>query len=207
MTIAAPNIHEPALMPERLTLEQYHRMIETGILEEGSPIELLNGCLIRKDRSAAGEDPIAVGNEHILVVMRLTNISRLLEKHGCHLRAQQPIAIEPCDEPEPDGAIVNGTVEDYAGRKPAPGDVLAVIEVADASLRRDRTKKLSIYAQAGIPVYFIFNLREKVVEIHTQPLASSGRYGRAETLSPKQILLLPTARKALVKIPVRQLLP
>ena len=47
-----------------LTVDQYHRMIEAAILPEGEPIELIDGLLVRKDRSAVGADPMTVGHAH-----------------------------------------------------------------------------------------------------------------------------------------------
>lgn len=52
----------------RLTVDQYHRMIDSGILREGEPIELLDGVLVYKDRSDRGEDPMTVGKRHALAV-------------------------------------------------------------------------------------------------------------------------------------------
>ena len=154
-----------------LTVEQYHRMIEGGIVEEGEPFELLNGCLVRKDRSAAGEDEMTVGNAHAWVVIKLGKLGRQLEKLGCHMRTQQPVTLPPYDEPEPDGVIAKGSEDDYRDRRPGASDVLCVIEVADASLNRDRRAKLRAYAGAGIPQYVIINLVDRVCEIYTEPLA------------------------------------
>lgn len=43
------------------------------------------------------------------------------------------------------------------------------IEVADATLERDRGIKQRIYARAGIPIYWILNLRDRQIEVYTQP--------------------------------------
>src|SRR5688572_16842164 len=106
-----------------LTVDQYHRMIESGIVEEGQPYELLNGCVVRKDRSAAGEDPMTVGNQHAWAVKNLAKLSRKLEAFGCHLQTQQPISLPPDDEPEPDGAIITGAEDDYRDHHPGAADV------------------------------------------------------------------------------------
>jgi len=44
-----------------------------------------------------------------------------------------------------------------------------VVEVADASLNRDRTIKKRLYAAAGIAVYWIVNLVDSQVEVYTDP--------------------------------------
>jgi Uma2 family endonuclease len=43
------------------------------------------------------------------------------------------------------------------------------MEVADTSLRRDRSTKRRIYARAGIPVYWIANLPGRRFEVYTDP--------------------------------------
>jgi Uma2 family endonuclease len=165
-----------------LTVEQYHRMIDEGILEEGEPIELLDGFLVRKDRAKAGEDPTTVGHEHLWAVENLKRVLRDVEKHGCFLLSQQPITLPPDGEPEPDGAIVRGTIDDYRRKKPSTADVACVIEVADSSIDRDRGTKLRIYADAAIGQYIIINLLEKVVEIYESPIVGSGRFGPPQRL-------------------------
>lgn len=191
----------------RFTVDQYHRMIAEGILPEGEPYELLDGQVVRKDRSAQKEDPMTVGDHHSYVVMKLTRLNRQLERRGCHLRPQQPIAIPPRHEPEPDGAIVRGMVDDYRDHKPAPAEVLCAIEVADASLRQDRGLKQRVYADAGIETYVIFNLVDHVVEVYAEPMIGKGRYGRVQTLDPTQTLAFPTPTGKELTVPIRRLLP
>ena len=101
---------EAQLMP--LTVEQYDQMIATGILREGEPYELLEGFVVRKDRSAAGEEPMTVGSEHVWVVQRLAKLDAKLKNFGAHMRVQSPVSLPPYNEPEPDGSIVRGTIED-----------------------------------------------------------------------------------------------
>ena len=191
-----------------LTVNQYHRMIESGIITEGEPYELLNGCVVRKDRSATGEDPMTVGNQHAWAVKNLAKLSRKLESHGCHMQTQQPISLPPRDEPEPDGAIIAGTEDDFRDAHPGAADVLSVIEVADASLDRDRRTKLRTYAGAGIQQYVIINLVARVCEVYTEPLAEQGRYGRSETLAPGKSVSFRTATSGKpLTVPVKRLLP
>jgi Uma2 family endonuclease len=195
------------LLLYRFGREDYHRMIKNGVLEEGSPYELLDGQVVRKLRSAANEDPLRVSSLHATAVLLLGRLDRAFTKLGCHVTTQQPVALTPFDEPEPDGAIVRGTIREYAKRQPGPADVQCVIEVADASIGRDRTYKQRIYADSGIPVYAIVNLPDRVVELYTDPLKGKGRYGRLVTLSPKQSLEFPAAGGKSLKVPIRRLLP
>ena len=188
MTPVTSQIFRPARFSGKarfpsITLDQYHRMIETGILTENAPIELLDGCLVLKDRSKAGEDPMSTGADHRWSVQQLGRVLGGVAAYGCELQAQQPVAIPPDGEPEPDGAIIRVAQDDYRGRKPSAADTLCVIEVADSSLEHDRTTKLRIYARAGIPQYVIIDLVNRLVEDYRQPEPEGERYAHARGAS------------------------
>lgn len=159
-----------------LTVDQYEAMIAQGILPEGEPIELIDGLLVPKDRSAAGGDPMTVGPEHQLVVKKLTRLAARFEALGCHLSIQGPVRLPPQDELTPDATVVDGSPEDYATRHPGPGQIMSVIEVADGSLDRDRTTKLRIYAAAGIRQYLILDLPDRLVELYYSPDVAEKRF-------------------------------
>lgn len=155
-----------------LTVEQYYRMLETGILQSGEPVELLDGCLVRKDRG----NGVTISPRHSFVVAALTELVAKIQARGFHLRMQNPIAIPAIHVPEPDGAVVRGSRSDYRDRHPQPEEVSSVIEVAQTSLERDRRAKLRIYAGAGIPQYLIVNVLTREVEIYEQPSPESRGY-------------------------------
>lgn len=189
-------LEEPAaariqLVP--LTVEQYHQMLAAGILEEGAPIELLDGMLVAKDRGPG----MTVNPLHSLVVSKLQRLVAALEAVGCHLRVQNPVTIVPRHEPEPDALIVRGRLEDYASHHPEPADVSCAVEVADSSLARDRTTKLRIYATAGIPQYCVINLPDRRIEVHEDPDGERGVYRdrRELTAEATLALLLPNGRR------------
>ena len=190
-----------------IDVDRYHTLIAQGVFRSGEPNELLDGILVRKNRSAAGDDSMTVGLDHALVVMRLCELGPRLRRLGCHLRPGQPVTLPPFDEPDPDAAIVTGTVDDYADRHPHAADITCVIEVADASLRRDRTIKQRIYARSGIPTYMIVNLPDRIIDVMTDPLRGKGRYGQVVTLSAGDRLDLPAPRGRKLRVAVRRLLP
>jgi Uma2 family endonuclease len=150
-------------------------MLESGMLREGSPIELIDGLLVGKDRSALGEDPMTIGEKHNLVVKLLARLDAELVAHGCHMQTQGPVNLSPHDAPEPDGLVVRGEPRDYTHRIPEAKDAMAVIEVADSSLEYDRSHKLALYARAGIAQYVIVNVRDGYNEVHETP-SPEGRY-------------------------------
>ena len=189
-----------------ITVEQYHRMIETGILEEGEPIELLDGMLVRKDRSSTGEDPMTVGKGHMWVVRQLPFVFGDLPSHGCHFQAQLPIAIPPGDVPEPDGAIVRGTASERRD-DPGPEDVICVIEVSDSSLNHDRITKQRIYADGGIRQYLIINLVDGLVEEYRDPQQGSGKYRSVKRYSRQEVVTIELPDGSLFNLSVACVLP
>ena len=163
---------------EPLTTEQYHRLIETVVLAEGVPIELIDGILVRKDRRDSDKDSImTVGPEHGGVCQRIARLlDRLVEPLGHHARCQQPIHLPPQHEPEPDATVVRGDICAYDAEHPGVRDVVLVVEVADSSLTYDRGRKLEVYATAELPEYWIINLSERWVEVYSQPESATATY-------------------------------
>jgi poly-gamma-glutamate synthesis protein (capsule biosynthesis protein) len=205
----APNVIGEAaggrleLLP--LSVEQYDRMIEEGILPEDTGVELLDGVLVRKDRGDAGGDPMTVGESHAYVVRQLAHLGHRLDPARMHLQTQQPIIIPGAGEPEPDAAIVRRPLT--APGKPRADQISCVIEVAGTSLERDRTTKLRHYARAGIPQYVILNLADRTAEEYLKPDQTAGKYAKANTYSDEALLGLLTGHDQKLEAPVAELFP
>lgn len=184
-----------------LTVDQYHQMVEAGILPEGAPIELLDGLLIQKDRGAA----MTTNPRHASVLDSLNwLLAAELPPRGGYLRLQSPLTLPPHHEPEPDAAIVRGKPQDYRDHHPLAADVCCVIEVADSSLERDRTLKQRIYATAGIDQYVLINLTDRRVELFEEP--AHGTYRLASTLTEADSLYLRTPTGEPLEVPAVELL-
>jgi Uma2 family endonuclease len=157
-----------AAMPQdliwRLRVEQYHAMISAGILTADDPVELLEGWLVYK----MPQNP----PHRVATHLAQTALERILPT-GWYVDTQAPITLED-SEPEPDIAIIRGEPRLYSNRHPGPADLALVVEVADATLLRDRGAKKRIYARAGIAVYWIINLSERRCEVYAGPAEVSG---------------------------------
>jgi len=164
----------------RLTVAQYHHMIETGILTEDDPVELLEGWLVTR---------MPKSRRHSLVNQLTRDALAQAIPAGWFVDAQEPITTAD-SEPEPDVMIVRGNRRDYVEQHPEPAQVALVVEVSDATLQRDKTLKLRLYAAAGIPAYWILNLPDQQLEVYTNP-ADTG-YGQQQiyTTSDKVPLVL-----------------
>ena len=192
----------PGYLP--LSVDQYHRMLESGILRDGERVELIDGLLVRRGGESEG---MVHGARHAMVVARLQQIDRALAGRNVHLRSQLPLTLAPASEPEPDAALICGLPQAFADRHPGPAEVLAVIEVADATLGYDRVTKLALYARAGIPQYLIVNLVEGVVEVHEQPVPAEARYRERSVLRREVTVRVALGAEGSVELPVSELLP
>lgn len=168
-----------AVLPDevyRLSVEQYHEMAGAGILTTEDRVELIDGILVKK---------MTIYPLHAFAVESLADRIKALAIPGWCYRSQQPITLAR-SEPEPDGALVRGELADYCEQHPSPPNIGIVVEVAESSLRRDRGIRKRIYAKAVIPVYWIVNLVDKVVEVYTSP--QGGDYQPARVFSKEDKL-------------------
>jgi Uma2 family endonuclease len=93
-----------------------------------------------------------------------------------HVRIQLPLALGDDSEPEPDIAVVSGSIRDY--RDAHPESALLVIEISDSTLAFDWEVKGSLYARERVAEYWIVNLVESVVEVFREPVMNaSARFG------------------------------
>jgi Uma2 family endonuclease len=186
------------------TVEQYHELIGSGGILESPKTELIDGLLIWKDRSRAGDDPMTVGDRHRFVVTKLARLATQFEAYGCFLQTQQPIALPPNNEPEPDISVIRGSIDDFKDHPPQAPDTIFVLEVADSSLRRDMKVKLPIYALAGILEYIVIDLQDNVVLVHRGP--EEDHYADVTELGPGDTLSLSTAGHQTIDVAISTLL-
>lgn len=145
----------------RFTVAEYHRMGETGILDEDDRVELLDGEIV---------EMTPIGPRHASVVDRTTRLFSRLVGERAMIRIQNPIDLAVLSsEPQPDVALLTPRVDFYATAHPRPEDVLLVVEVMDASAERDRRLKLPLYARAVIREVWLVDLGAERLEVHRQP--------------------------------------
>ncbi|HYI16714.1 MAG TPA: Uma2 family endonuclease [Thermomicrobiales bacterium] len=151
----------------KLSADEYQRMLDTGILNEDSPVELIEGELIWT---------AAHGGEHIRCVTLLIEAFVVAFVGVFYTTSQSSIRLDSSSEPEPDIALLRSLP---VGRTPPPTeDVLLVIEVSDTSLMYDLNVKAPLYARAGVPEYWVADLTAQRVLRHIEPRA--GRYSVVE---------------------------
>ena len=120
---------------------------------------------------------MTVGTRHSYCVRKIDRaLTSLMEGYAFHVSSQQPVTLTEIDEPEPDAAIVRGSLEDYREHHPGPEDIVVVVEVSDSSLTLDRTTKQRLYSVAGIPAYWIVDLTTNQIDVYERPNPQQERY-------------------------------
>jgi len=169
---------------KRFTLEEYHRLADLGFFTENDRIELIRGEIF---------EMAAKGTRHTHCCRELLEKLAVLVAGRAKLQCQDPISLPANSEPEPDFAILRLREDNYRFALPSAADVLLVIEIADSTLKYDQVVKLPLYAEAGIPDYWIFNLVENHLEAYSEPyqtLQGSFGYSVKRTVLPNQAIAL-----------------
>jgi len=162
--------------PHRFSVDAYHRMLESGILDEDDHVELLEGVIVEMSPQGAA---------HARIITRLNKLLVLSLGDAFDVRPQVPLTLDGQSEPEPDIAVVPANA---AARDEHPHHALLVVEVASASLARDRDVKARLYARASIPEYWLVDADKSCIEVYRDPDAVQGRYRSREVRSGGDVL-------------------
>ena len=191
----------PASIPRRsFTRDDYHAMGAAGILTPEDRVELLEGEVVVMS---------PIGSRHAACVDRLNRAFFDAGRFAGRalVRVQNPLAVSPRSELQPDLMLLTARDDDYAFGHPEPADVLLLVEVADSSLDYDRRTKLPLYAAVGIREAWLVDLEHDGIEACSEPTPDgyrvTRRYGLGESLSPAALpdlalgtdLIIPRGRR------------
>lgn len=192
MTTLAP----PMRKTHRFSVAEFENMIDMGFFADGRRAELIRGEVI--DKMGQG-DLHDIGIETINRFLSTTLPNTVSVRCQCSLTLAESV-------PLPD-IVVCETIKKRRGRHPVPGNTFIVVEVSDSTLAEDRTTKLELYAENGIPEYWIVNLADDCVEVYTRPVAAELRYESKIIYGRGQSVPLAIAGVAPASIAVDSMLP
>lgn len=181
----------PAPAPERirpLKRREYERLGAEGAFDH-ERVELLDGWIVRSS-PMGGPHSYAVDHLNELLAVGLVGRARV--------RCQSPFAASDTSEPEPDMAVV--PLGDYLDFPPDRAHL--IVEVAQSSLHDDR-RKAALYGAAAVPEYWLVNVVDEVIEVHTGPCPAG--YARVERFERGAVLRVPSFED--VEVPVDRVLP
>jgi Uma2 family endonuclease len=170
-----------AYVPERpITVAEFHRMGEAGLIGPDDRVELLDGRLIPMP---------PVGPDHQYSVDTLVELLTLRFAGRAFVRGQAPLALDDISEPQPDVTLNVLPRQRYAQAHATPAEVLLAIEVSKSSLALDKGRKLRAYSRRGIAEYWIVNLMHDRIDVYRGPVgerfAKHLIVGRGGTLAPE----------------------
>lgn len=170
-----PEVADPRSLPRsprrrrsglfRFTAEEAYKLAELGFFGDRH-VELLGGILFE----------MTINPPHnVATNLAFSILTRTFDGDRC-VGQGMPLDLGRRTLPEPDVAVVSGTIRDYA--KDHPKTALLIVEISDSTLRKDRGIKAHIYARAGIADYWIVNIQDRQLEIYRNPGPDPGRKGR-----------------------------
>jgi Uma2 family endonuclease len=159
-------MYAAADLPRRhwLTVDDYYRMAEVGILDPEARVELIDGEII---------DMAPPGSPHAATVHYLTEVFVRAVEGRATVLVQNPVRLSKYSEPQPDLALLRRRDDFYRERHPQPDDVLLIVEIAASSLRFDRDTKLPLYARHGIPEMWLVDLGSRGLSRYRAPQQGS----------------------------------
>lgn len=179
------------LLPYKWSIEDYHKAIAAGILED-KPVELLEGDIIQMSPEGIPHSYINLSVADYLRGL-LTKLAIVSEGH--------PITLDN-SEPEPDIAIIRLPFSRYVNHHPYAEDIYWLIEVSNSSLQKDLEQKQEIYARNSIAEYWIIDLKNKKLRVFSNPQNSEYREKKEITTGFINSIAFPE-----IEIEVKLLLP
>jgi Uma2 family endonuclease len=169
-----------AVIKKRFTADEYQRMGQVGILTERDRVELINGEVVTMT---------PIGARHNACVTRTTRALVMAAGDDAFVQPQGSVRLDLYHEPEPDLVLLRPRIDFYASRLPGPEDILLVVEIADSSIEYDRDVKARIYAESGIPEYWLADLNANLMWRYSAPergaFRSLEQYHRGQSVAPQ----------------------
>jgi Uma2 family endonuclease len=144
----------------RITVEEYYRMAEIGLLAPDARVELIDGEII---------DMPPIGNPHVVAVDRINELLISALNKRAIVRCQSTFIIGQYSAPEPDFVVLVRREDFYASQPAGAADALLIIEVSETSLRYDLRTKMQLYARHRIPELWVPDVTNKRLHVFRRP--------------------------------------
>ena len=145
------------------TVDEWHRMGETGLFGEDARMELLDGEVIEMS---------PIGSPHGGCVKFLNRALIAAVGDRAVIAVQDPVVLDDRSEPQPDLAVLVPRADGYRRSHPTPQEILLLIEVSDTTLAYDRDRKAIYYANTGVRECWIVDLAGDQVLVLRAPGAA-----------------------------------
>ena len=156
----------------RITVDEYYRMAEVGLLAHDARVELIEGEII---------DMAPTGSRHAASVDRLAQLFQRNVGVRATVRVRGPVRLSATSEPQPDIALLRPRDDFYESNHPTALDTLLIIEVSDTTFRYDRQVKVPLYARHGVPEVWVVDLKDRLLHFFRAP--AGGEYTDISSVS------------------------
>ena len=183
----------PTALRRLFTADDYHRMVQAGILSERERVELIDGEVVAMT---------PIGPRHNACVDRAVRAFVTSVGDKAIVRVQGSVRLDLYREPEPDLVLLRPRADFYASALPGPADIYLIIEIAESSLEYDRDVKARIYADSGVPEYWLADLSDNLLSCYSEPrdgaYQSVRQYRRGQSVAPELLPEHPIAADVLL---------
>lgn len=155
---------DTSIRRHRITVDEYYRMAEVGLLAPDARVELIEGEII---------DMAPIGSRHAAIVGLLARALDRLLGDRAQVDSQRPIRLSQRSEPQPDVVVLKPRDDRYSKAHPGPQEVLLLVEVSDSTLRYDSDIKVPLYAAYEIPEVWIIDVNAKELHVLRKPRAGA----------------------------------
>jgi Uma2 family endonuclease len=144
-----------------LTVDEYYRMAEVGLLAPDARVELIEGEIV---------DMAPIGSRHGSAVKRLTHLFMAALGDSVIVAVQDALRLSNRSQPQPDLMLLLARADYYASHHPTAADVWLLVEVSDTTARYDRSIKLNLYARHGVQEVWIVDLDNQMLRTYRNPV-------------------------------------
>jgi Uma2 family endonuclease len=173
-------LEEPHIVRHRLTVDDYYRMAEVGVLAHDARVELIEGEII---------DMAPIGSRHYAAVVKLHRLIDRAVLDSALLGVQSSLRLSKADQPEPDLVVLKPRSDFFSTSLPTGADCFLVIEVSDTTLPYDVKVKAPLYAQHGVPEYWVIDLAGKQLRRFAAP--QGGVWSDVNVIAAPGLVALP----------------
>lgn len=172
--------------PARFTIDEFMQMIDSGVFE-GSKVELVEGVVIRMNSAMS---------QHMSYQRQIFRELDAIFGDGLDGRIVQfELSIQFGNATLRDIDVGVVAAFDHVVRFPDPSMVLLAIEISATTLAYDLNEKRLQYAGAGIPHYWVVDLKGQRTHVMSQPV--DGDYVERHSISFGQPLAVPTTDRSI----------
>lgn len=168
------------------TVQDYMRMADADIFTEDDRVELIYGEILAMS---------PIGPPHAAAVDRANRAMVSAAGNRAIVRIQSSVVLDKYSAPHPDIVLMRPREDFYASKHPGPSDIFLIVEVAESSLKYDRTIKARLYAETGIQEYWVADVKHDCLFVYSNLSDKSYRsvhqLHRGDFIAPQ---LLPECR-------------